>query len=325
MAQPVVINEHPLFIDLPSPWMGPRAGQADTGATAGIVHYSSPDWQSAPYCDEQWVGARLLRSDQQAADMAAADSLLPANIGALPETRVLRDVRNRLWNVADPRGSCDQVTIKLNRVKGIKRFTYRFRPSKGRRHWNNACDMLRRDVHTPLPLAFYENPVQPGINESWYLCQFVPDALSARDVYAAFRDGADQYLGRDKETWFELLSGFVCNMHNKQVVHRDLSAGNLLLEPLPDGSIRPQAIDIGRAWIWSGPGSRVRDRHRLLDLIRIAYKLDWEDRLRFISCYESHLGRALTPLWRLPFLYYDSKQALKKSLKGKRRARKRRK
>ena len=108
-------------------------------------------------------------------------------------------------------------------------------------------------------------------------------------------------------------------MHDKQVIHRDLSAGNLLLEPMADGSIRPQAIDIGRAWIWSGPGSRVRLRHRMLDLIRIAYKLGWDDRHRFIECYESHLGKALSPLWRVPFFYYDSKQSIKKSLKGKRR------
>ena len=79
------------------------------------------------------------------------------------------------------------------------------------------------------------------------------------------------------------------------------------------------AIDIGRAWIWRGPGSRVRERHRLQDLIRIAYKLSWEDRDQFITAYEAHFGRSFGPLWRLPFHYYDNKQRLKKFLKGKRR------
>ena len=89
----------------------------------------------------------------------------------------------------------------------------------------------------------------------------------------------------------------------------------------PKGEPELQLIDIGRAWIWSGPGSRVRNRHRMLDLIRIAYKLDWPDRERFVECYERHLGKSLSPLWRLPFRYYDSKQALKKAIKGKRRRR----
>jgi hypothetical protein len=263
----------------------------------------------------------MLRADRQLNDLSLADTLLPEQIPSLAETRVLRDVRNRLWNVQDPRGHCEHVTVKLNRVKGAKRITYRFRPSKGRRHWDNACQMLRRGVRTPLPVAFYEAPERAGIRDSWYLCEFIPDAFSARDVYAAFRDGAEDYRGFDKGAWLDLLAGFVCDMHNQQVIHRDLSAGNLLLESMPDGSIRPQVIDIGRAWIWSGPGSRVRNRHRLLDLIRIAYKLDWPDRYRFIDFYEKHLGKPLSPFWRVPFIYYDSKQWLKKAIKGKKRKR----
>jgi len=104
-------------------------------------------------------------------------------------------------------------------------------------------------------------------------------------------------------------------MHNRQIGHRDLSSGNLLLHQLSDGSIQPMAIDIGRAWL--GRGSGIGQRHRLLDLIRIAYKLNWQDRVSFIEAYESHMGRRLSPLWRIPFHYYDTKQGLKKSLKGK--------
>ena len=108
-------------------------------------------------------------------------------------------------------------------------------------------------------------------------------------------------------------------MHNRQIVHRDLSSGNLLLARNAAGDIVPMVIDIGRAWVWRGPGSRLRERHRLQDLIRIAYKLDWRDREAFMAAYEDHYGRAFSPLWRLPFHYYDNKQRLKKALKGKRK------
>ncbi len=319
LPEPAAVSEQPLFIDLPGPHQAPSCNLLHSNKTESIVHLSSTALQSCPYADERWVGARMLRADQQLADLSGADALLPEAISELEETLVLRDVRNRLWNVRDPRGRCEHVTVKLNRVKGFKRFSYRLRPSKGRRHWDNACRMLRAGVATPLPVAFYEAPRQAGIRDSWYLCEFVPDAFSARDVYAAFRDGASAYRGLDKDQWFDLLAGFVCNMHNRQIIHRDLSAGNLLLEPLSDGGFRPQAIDIGRAWIWSGPGSRVRGRHRLLDLIRIAYKLDWQDRKRFVAHYERHSGASLSPAWRIPFLYYDSKQRFKKAIKKKKR------
>lgn len=321
ISNPLVITEHPVYIDLPEPYKIPTGNSEQFESLSGIEHLSNNQWQSIPYRSGEWIGARMLRSHEREADLQSADSLTPQKLTTYEEVQVLRDVRNRLWNINDPRGLCDLVTVKLNRVKGIKQFTYRFRPSKGRRHWNNACQMLRRGVLTPLPLAFYEAPRQAGIRDSWYLCQFVPDAFSTRDVYAAFRDGATQYRGLDKKGWFDLISAYVCNMHNKQVIHRDLSAGNLLMTQDESGAIELQAIDIGRARIWSGPGSKVGNRDRMLDLIRIAYKLEWNDRYVFIECYESHLGKSLSPLWRLPFIYYDYKQALKKTIKGKRKKR----
>jgi len=312
---PLVICEHPVFIDintLPTAHSDPELTAA---IPQDIIHLSSPAHQSVAYENPLWLGAYMLSSIRQHDDFDAACVLYPDSLVNLEETAVLRDTRNRIWNVADPRGGSGQVTVKLNRTVGFKRISYRFRPSKGRRHWNNACEMLRRGVSTPLPVAFHERPGQSGVKDSWYLCEFVPDAFSAKEVYAALRDGAVSYKGLDKSGWLKLLSAFVCDMHNRQIVHKDLSAGNLLLAQNPDGSIQPMLIDIGRAWLGSGSG--IKQRHRMLDLIRIAYKLNWEDREEFIAAYEAHLGRPLSRLWRIPFHYYDNKQRIKKRLKGK--------
>ena len=313
--RPAVICEHPLLMETTGLPTIPLRGDSVHPSGRKTVQLSSPEFQSISYCDEQWLGAYMLRRASQHNDLAKARLLCPENIRQLKETAVLRDARNRLWNVADPRERTAQVTVKLNRAKGFKRISYRFMPSKGRRHWNNACEMLRRGIHTPLPVAFHERPRLSGIEDSWYLCEFVPDAFSAREVYAAFRDGNAEFKGLDKATWLSLLSEFVCKMHNCQIVHRDLSSGNLLIHQLPDGSIQPMLIDIGRAWL--GRGSRIGQRHRLQDLMRIAYKLNWQDREIFITQYEVHMGHKFTRFWRLPFQYYDSKQAVKKSLKGK--------
>ncbi len=315
IPRPLVICEHPIFIDINVIPTTHTDSELTNATPQGIIHLSSPDHQSVAYENPQWRGAYLLSRTRQRDDLAKAGTLYPDSLVKLDETAVLRDSRNRIWNVADPRGGSGQVTVKLNRTKGFKRISYRFRPSKGRRHWNNACEMLRRGVSTPLPVAFHERPGQSGIKDSWYLCEFVPDAFSAREVYAAFRDGAVSYKGLDKSSWLTLLSTFVCDMHNRQIIHKDLSAGNLLLAQNPDGSIQPMLIDIGRAWL--GRGSGLKQRHRMLDLIRIAYKLNWGDREAFIAAYEAHLGRPLSPLWRIPFYYYDNKQRIKKRLKGK--------
>lgn len=323
IANPLVITEHPVFITLATAFDLPQCKKLQPAQISRTVHLSSPQWQSVPADTTDWLGACMLRAAERGKDLAASKAIAPEKIPSLPTTRVLRDARNRLWNVVDPRDPESEITVKLNRVKGIKRFTYLFYPSKGRRHWNNACEMLRRGVATPLPLAFYESPEKAGVRDSWYLCRFIPDAFSSRDVYAAIRRGEETFRGLDKAAWLDLISGFVCHMHDMQVIHRDLSSGNLLLTQDAEGVVTPMAIDIGRARIWSGPGSKVRHRDRMLDLIRIAYKLSWPDREHFVACYEEHLGKSLSPLWRVPFFYYDSKQKLKKALKGKKRRQRR--
>ena len=319
IPRPEVICEHPVFIDTYNSSSHHTDHELTKATPQAIIHLSSPNYQSIGYQRDEWLGAYMLRRNMQHGDLGTVTTLYPEAIEKLEETAVLRDTRNRIWNVVDPRGQTAYVTVKLNRTVGFKRFSYRFRPSKGKRHWNNACEMLRRGVSTPLPVAFHERPNQAGIRDSWYLCEYIPDAFSARDVYAAFRDGADNFMGLDKCQWFTLLSSFVCEMHNRQIVHRDLSAGNFLLHRDTDGHIQPMLIDIGRTWL--GNGSGLKQRHRMLDLIRIAYKLNWKDREAFIKAYEAHLGHPLSALWRIPFHYYDNKQRLKKRLKGKHKKR----
>ena len=73
-------------------------------------------------------------------------------------------------------------------------------------------------------------------------------------------------------------------------------------------------IDIGRARVQS---DKLSGRARLVDLMRICYKLDWNDRERFIQSYNRALGKEVSSLWRLPLQYYEAKQTIKKSVKKK--------
>ncbi|MEP0202118.1 MAG: lipopolysaccharide kinase InaA family protein [Halioglobus sp.] len=311
-----LINEHPLILDLESP-LGSLPKIAPSKRSA--VQMNGPTLQSLPWEAEGWRGDYCVTLPCQENESKLHEALSPAMLPSQPEIEVLRDARNRLWNIQDPRLNSRKITVKLNRVKGIKKFTYRFRPSKGLRHFSNACAMLRHGIATPAPIAYFERDNAPGIQNSWYLCEFIPGAFSAKDVYRALNGGDSHYRNLDASAWFKLLSEFVCRMHNMQIVHRDLSAGNLLISQQDDGSFTPMVIDIGRAWIWQGPGSKVFGWRRLQDLVRIAYKLNWQNREAFVRCYEQYWERQLPTLWRLGFVYYDYKQAMKKRLRALRR------
>ncbi len=314
VSSPVVVTERPLFIDFPQQSTPPLPNypQGKKMNDSEIVYASLPESQGLPWENEQWRGAFTRIASQP--DLSLGDDLVPERLILQPELAVLRDRRNRLWNIVHPRHPGRQLTVKFNRPRGIKRLTYLFKPSKGRRHWNTASSMLQRGVSTPAPVAFYERHRYGGVRDSYYICEYIPDAFSSRQVCHAFQQGQTEYRGLDKLQWFSLLTGFICQMHSVGILHLDLSVGNLMLVQKPDGEVTPYFIDIGRARVVT----KVLDGHqRILDLMRICYKLDWPDRELFIACYCKHWGNQFSSLWRLMVRYYDLKQGSKKYLKAK--------
>ncbi len=274
---------------------------------ADVVHGLNKSDQASEFSDVNWHGV---------VSTASTDSqLTPYSIDSLQPIRALRDKRNKLWTVRSPSHNRDLV-IKLNRATGARRLSYLFGKSKALRHWNNATEMLRRGVSTPTPVAFFERHRFRGVRANYYVAEFVDDSFTARDIFAAIKNGDAEYRGIQTQDWLQVLAEFVGFMHRRRIVHRDLSAGNLLIQ-LHDGEPLVSVIDIGRATIDSNASI-------LLDLQRICYKLDWPNRQAFIKHYKKASPRSSTRFWRLACHAYDFKldwkRALKRALRGKRKA-----
>ena len=255
--------------------------------------------QPVGFTDKQWVGV-------VAGDFVdVADRLVPEQLLELPVVHSLRDKRNKLWTVDLDDHS---IVVKENRARGMKRFTYRFLESKGLRHWNNAHEFLRRGVNTPKPIAFYEEHEEAGVRNNYYLSEYISDTHSLRDLFTAFRSGADAYEGISKSEWLDRVGKFVASIHRRNVTHTDLSSGNVLFT-LEGGEATFYAIDIGRA--------RFDDQHEpLADIARVCYKLDWPDRETLMAAYLQNYRLKNKQRWRLWCRAYDYKLALKKGLKG---------
>ena len=123
---------------------------------AGVSRLQAPAVASdeltrLPYSNEQWRGCIAVASSHTLAQTLAG--MLPEALCQLPEGKVLRDKRNRVWNVELAHGGT--VTIKLNRARGIKKFTYRFFASKGKRHWDTAVAMTQLGIATPRPPGLF--------------------------------------------------------------------------------------------------------------------------------------------------------------------------
>ncbi len=239
-------------------------------------------------------------------------ALLPEQLLSAPTISVHRDQRNRVWSIPNPLDDKQVLVVKENRAKGLKKFTYRFKASKGQRHWDNASEMLRRGVNSPMPIAYFERTENTGITHNYYVCDYVDVAFSVRQAFTAFNEGEESYHGFDKQQVLKVVADYCCHLHNEKIIHHDLTGGNLLVT-IEDGQMVITAIDIGRATIQYK--SRVRERQRLLDLMRCCYKLGWQDREAFMSLYFEAYGRTFDAPWRKSLAYYDWKLKAKKGLK----------
>lgn len=317
---PRSITEQPLLMQWPSFVATPGAvalEQISRQALSDVVYWPRENKITETLLSQQWQGTYTL---PECVDAKAPDGVdIPDLLRSLPQSKVLRDKRNKLWNIQAPWWGCGEQTVKLNRARGIKKFTYKFLPSKGKRHWNNATEMLRLGVTTPEPLGFFEQ-TSSNAADSYYICQFIEDAFSCRDVFTAFKNGELQYQGIEKADWLLQIGKFVAHMHWRGIIHRDLSSGNLMMT-CSNGQVEFYLIDIGRAIIDRPLSTKARMRFK--DLNRICYKLAWPDRELLIKAYDQHTKQPLPKWWRLSLSSYDWKQNSKKTLKGNRKPKQR--
>ncbi|MFK8066968.1 MAG: lipopolysaccharide kinase InaA family protein [Gammaproteobacteria bacterium] len=261
-------------------------------------HFENNDWQGA-----------LMVDNKHTFDQACAE-FIPEALEQAEELKILRDSRNRIWNIPSSLGT---LSVKLNRTTGFKRYSYRFQCSKAKRHWNNGTHMLLRGINTPQPIAFFERKEECGVRDSYYVTEFLENAFSSREIFTCINNGEDEYRKINSALLLKEVATFVCKMHNKGILHRDLSSGNILLTCNDENDPKKVTlflIDIGRARILT----TLSKRQRLIDLMRINYKLTWPGREEFMNYYHQALGKELK-YWRYAVRFYEWKQKSKRAMK----------
>lgn len=306
-------NEHPIFIEFEQEeslrLSEQQAAEIDP-QPHGVVFGLMDNIRYLPWTEGKWHGAVSVAPGEDGVKKAQA--LLPEQLLSLPQLSVHRDQRNKVWSIQHPLNPSARLVVKENRAQGIKKFTYRFKASKGQRHWNNAWEMLRRGIKSPMPIAYFEQTTDAGITHNYYVCEYVDAAFSIRDAFTAFGQGQDDYQGFSKEQVIKAVANYSCKMHDEKIIHHDLTGGNLLVTT-DNNELTITAIDIGRANILFRKS--LTEQQRLLDLMRCCYKLNWPNRKLFIAYYTDAYGREFSRRWQSSLAYYDWKQKTKKKLK----------
>jgi hypothetical protein len=308
IAIPAVLTESPLYLF----WDDPAASIRLCGPAEPLRDFTAPHpagRRFKPFRSPDWTGFIVLPEAEWPAD-DRLEALLPEALEKESGQDVLRQARNTVWAASHPFAPGERLVVKRACARAWhKRLLSLFQPSKARRSWNAASELERRGVATPAPVAFFERPVRhAALVPSYFVCRLFPGKGSVRAGFTAFTGGADHFDGIPKASFYEALAVFLQNMHERGVFHRDLSAGNVLMEARAGQAVF-SVIDTGRARFFQRP---LPLSLRLADLKRICHPLSWPEREIFVSRYLAKQGVAFTGLRRLPFLLYDWKHIFKK-------------
>lgn len=267
-----------------------------------------PDKQYFVVNDADWRGMIVANSAEEAEQIRT--QLHPDNLPAADEQSLLRKARNAIWKVTGIDG--EQVVVKKPlKMHPHKRLLDRHKPSKAHRSWNAAGEMLRRNVPTAKPIAYFDKVGDESQLNNYFICERVDYDFTAREMLSAFAEGHTEFDGiRDKDA-YQQLATFLLHLHGRGIWFRDLAGGNILVKKHADARLEFTLVDINRARFFN---KGIAFKYCLSDLARICNKLHWPGRHQLLGMYFSQRFKPQKLTFRnlLPFYLYDFKVSFKR-------------
>lgn len=303
-----MLTESPLYLIWPkADQIVLRTEQPTLSGT--VIHAHIAGQQYFPIEEADWRGMILAETAEQAQQMWQAwhpETLLPPS-----KADALRHARNAIWSLPDPRHSGQQVTVKKPvRMYWHKTWLDKHKPSKAKRSWNGAMELLRRGVGTAMPLAYIEHVRDPSLRRNFYISAFVAHDFAISKAFLAFKHGESHFEGIDADTLYHAFARFCLHMHNSGIYFRDFSGGNILVQRRGE-QLNFVLIDTAR--LHATPTATMI-KQRLADLTRALHKLHWDGRKQFLQIYLGMTGRRLEWKFLWPFYVYDAKVQLKRTV-----------
>jgi len=274
-----------------------------------VIHAHIAGQQYFPIQEGDWRGMILAANAEQAQQLWQAWH--PEALQPPAKAEALRHARNAIWSLPDPRDATQQVTVKKPvRMYWHKTWLDKHKPSKAKRSWNGAMELLRRGVGTAMPLAYIEHAKDPTLRRNFYISAFVPHDFAISKAFLAFKHGETEFQGIAAETLYHAFARFCLHMHNSGIYFRDFSGGNILVQRQGE---QLQFVLIDTARLYATPTATMI-KQRLADLTRALHKLHWDGRKQFLQMYLGMTGRRLQGKFLWPFYVYDFKVSLKRTV-----------
>lgn len=275
------------------------------------IHPHIHNLQYFRFNQDGWSGLVLANDANQAKQLI--DGLHPDKLTAPDKSQSLRHARNAIWAIQDPRNAQAKLTVKQPiKMYPHKTLLDRFKPSKARRSWNGAIELLRRGIGTAQPIAYFEKVGDNTLKQNFYICEHVESHFSIGEIFAAFARGEQTYHGLTPEEVYKQFAQFCHIMHGRFIFFRDFSGGNILVKQDEHNQLHFSLIDTAR--LRALETSPFPMQYRLADLVRACHKLHQAGRERFMQIYLGLNGKQFDRSAKMAFLAYDCKVKLKRTI-----------
>lgn len=282
------------------------------------IHAHIDNLQYFRYNQDSWLGLVLAKDAAEANLLMQA--LHPNKLSAPKKDQSLRHARNVIWAIEDPRNSTSQLTIKQPvKMYPHKALLDRLKPSKAKRSWNGAMELLRRGIGTAQPIAYFEKMGDKTLKQNFYICERVEADCSIGEIFSAFARGETTYHDLTPEMVYSQFAQFCNKMHSCLIYFRDFSGGNILVNINENKQLHFTLIDTARLHVLDTTPFPLQ--YRMADMVRACHKLHSEGRERFMQIYLGLSGRKFNLQVKSKFYMYDFKVKLKRTIgrKGIRR------
>ena len=221
---------------------------------------------------------------------------------------------SRLDTVAGP---VDVVVKQFRHERAKDRLRRRLKGSKAAKSWRVARALLEAGILTPEPVMLLESTAESG--PAFYVCRHVTGVIEARYFLRALNAGREreEFPQIDARGFLQEVGRMARRLHDAGFWHRDLSVGNVLIEPGPQGI--PSALyllDLNRTRM----GRRLTLSERARDLSRLAIHRPEHQELFLASYQGGPPGGGLKTLYLAAhhgfLLKNRSKQRLRGGLRG---------
>jgi serine/threonine protein kinase len=237
----------------------------------------------------------------------------PAGLWSRPGTEVLIDKRNRVGiiRLAFSSGRPAEMALKEYSSRGINGLKSFILPSKAAKAWRGALALRQKGLATAQPVAYLEKRRHGRVRESFFLAESIRSAEEVRHLFRRLPPD-------DLKALLASLARHLSLCHDRGILHRDLSDGNVLVRKEPDGGLTFLLLDTNRIRLRKKIGGMARARN----LIRLGVSpANQKSFLREYFCPR--------PLSKAAWLWYKMNKAvfsgyigLKKKLRLRRIARK---